>query len=266
MSITQIDHVVIAVKDLDQAIADYTALGFTVTPGGKHTSGATHNALVVFEDGSYFELIAFLKPNEGFRWWHSLQDHGESIVDFALFPTEIEKDIPAARERGVEYTGPTPLGRNRPDGVRLDWFLGHPGSRDLPFLCGDVTPRELRVPEGDVRKHANGVTGIASITIAVADINVSAARYRGLLGLEAAGGSNQALAIPGTNIDTAIFQISNSLIVLASSTDPNSELAQRVATRGEGPHAVALRVPGGAPNRKLDLGLTHGALLELVSY
>jgi hypothetical protein len=33
----------------------------------------------------------------------------------------------------------------------------------LPFWCGDVTPRSLRVPEGAHRQHANGVQGIALV-------------------------------------------------------------------------------------------------------
>jgi catechol 2,3-dioxygenase-like lactoylglutathione lyase family enzyme len=262
MSITQIDHVVIVVNDLDQAIADYTKLGFTVIPGGKHTSGKTHNALVVFQDGSYFELLAFLDTYEGFRWWTKMQEHGEHIVDFALFPTEIEQDIPAAVARGVEYTGPTPLGRNRPDGVRLDWFLGHPSTEELPFLCGDVTPRELRVPEGDCRIHANGVTGISSITIAVKDIKASAQRYGALLNLPA-----QPFSVSGTGVDAAVFPIESSLIVLASAAGiaANSPFAARSGALHEGPYSVALRGPEGA-QRVLDTELSHGALLEIVSY
>src|ERR1041384_7550234 len=68
--IRAIDHIVILVNDLAAAIADYTALGFTVTPGGEHTGGATHNALVGFDDGVYFELIAFKEPSrqQDHRW------------------------------------------------------------------------------------------------------------------------------------------------------------------------------------------------------
>ena len=45
-----IDHIVILVDDLDQAIQSYTEAGFTVIPGGEHTGGATHNALVAFRE------------------------------------------------------------------------------------------------------------------------------------------------------------------------------------------------------------------------
>jgi catechol 2,3-dioxygenase-like lactoylglutathione lyase family enzyme len=47
-----LDHVVIAVGDLEQAIADYRSLGFTVVPGGRHPGRTSHNALIVFEDGA----------------------------------------------------------------------------------------------------------------------------------------------------------------------------------------------------------------------
>jgi hypothetical protein len=58
-----IDHVVIVVRDLAQASADFAAAGFTVTPGGEHADGATHNALIPFADGAYIELIAFKEPD-----------------------------------------------------------------------------------------------------------------------------------------------------------------------------------------------------------
>jgi catechol 2,3-dioxygenase-like lactoylglutathione lyase family enzyme len=60
-----LDHVVILVAELERAIADYTTLGFTVQRGGTHAGGSTHNALVGFADGSYLELIAFLRRTAG---------------------------------------------------------------------------------------------------------------------------------------------------------------------------------------------------------
>ena len=56
-----IDHIVVVVPDLEDAITKYGELGFTVVRGGKHNIG-THNALIAFADGSYVELIAFLTP------------------------------------------------------------------------------------------------------------------------------------------------------------------------------------------------------------
>ena len=51
--IRAIDHIVILVNDLQAAIDDYAALGFSVAPGGTHADGATHNALIIFADDTY---------------------------------------------------------------------------------------------------------------------------------------------------------------------------------------------------------------------
>jgi hypothetical protein len=63
-----IDHLVIVVRDLQQAAKDYQELGFTVVPGGKHPVGS-HNVLISFADGSYLELIAFYRDAFDHRWW-----------------------------------------------------------------------------------------------------------------------------------------------------------------------------------------------------
>ena len=81
-----LDHVVIRVRDLEQTIADYNELGFTVQRGGTHADGATHNALIGFADGSYFELIAFLRDAPEHRWWDADYRVGDGLVDFALLP------------------------------------------------------------------------------------------------------------------------------------------------------------------------------------
>ena len=77
-----LDHIVIAVKDLEQTITDYRALGFNVLQGGEHPGRPTYNALVVLADGAYFELIAWRSPSPGDRWWELLNQHGDGIVDF----------------------------------------------------------------------------------------------------------------------------------------------------------------------------------------
>ena len=180
-----LDHVVIAVEDLEQAIADYRGLGFTVEPGGRHPGRTSHNALVVFEDGSYLELIAWTKPNPAERWNNVLLEHGEGFMDFALIPEDVPRAIAQAKSRGLELDGPIEGGRLRPDGRKLEWRTARQKTFDLPFLCGDVTPREWRVPP-DRTEHANGAVGVAKLTVAVSDAETSAARYAALLGTEPA--------------------------------------------------------------------------------
>lgn len=259
-----IDHVVVLVSDLDTAIANYGALGFTVVPGGEHTDGATHNALIAFADGSYLELIAFKRAAPEHRWWRHVA-LGEGLIDFALLPSDIARDVAAARARGLEIEGPTPGGRLRPDGERIDWQIGRAATPDLPFLCADITPRERRVPAGEAVDHANGVLGIAWLLVAVADLTTSAARYEALLGVEQRQ-TNLALTSPDSA--TASFSLGESTITLlapAPGEPADGPVDTRLAKYGEGPYALALQVGPQSQISTIDPLETHGVRLQLVS-
>jgi Glyoxalase-like domain len=60
--VPRLDHLVMLVGYLDRAVRDYEELGFTVTPGGEHADGLTHNALIPFRDGSYFPARGLSGP------------------------------------------------------------------------------------------------------------------------------------------------------------------------------------------------------------
>lgn len=261
-----IDHLVVLVDELEQAIADYTALGFTVVRGGDHRGGWSHNALVAFADGAYLELIAFKQPTEQHPWWRKGQRGGEGLVDYALLPSDTEQDVADARARGLELDGPTAGGRTRPDGEKLQWQTADSDIEDLPFLCGDITPRSLRVPEGEARRHANGVLGVAGVTVAVADLEASARRYGALLG-EAAS-LTPPVALAGLDIRVVGLRLGTVQIALVSpygdGGPAGAALRERLATGGEGPYAVALVAAPGARAGLLDQGLAHRAQLELL--
>ena len=142
-----IDHLVIVVKDLDQAAKDYEQLGFTVVPGGQHPVGS-HNALIPFRDGSYVEIIAFYREAVDHRWWEPLVK-GERFVDFCLQTDDLRGDTGKLRDAGVAINDPVPWSRKRPDGYELKWLLSlatgsHRGV--APFLIEDITPRAERIP------------------------------------------------------------------------------------------------------------------------
>ena len=258
----KLDHIVIAVDDLDRAFADYTALGFTVIRGGEHANGITHNVLVVFQDGAYLELIAWKRPDPGMRWSDTFQRSGEGFVDYALLPDPIEEVVAAAQARGLDIASPEPGGRNRPDGERLEWKTARSPGSDVPFLCGDVTPRALRVQEGDVRIHPNGVTGVAALTIAVSDLDASLARNAALLGTHPANAPYGA-EIGGAPARTVTLPLGDATTVtLATPAGDDGELAASLAARGQGPFSVAFRAPGG--HGPLPHDKSHGARLSIV--
>ncbi len=47
---TRIDHVMICVPDLKQAIDQYHRLGFRTHPGGRHSGKGSHNAIALNDD------------------------------------------------------------------------------------------------------------------------------------------------------------------------------------------------------------------------
>jgi hypothetical protein len=255
-----LDHIVIAVADLDAAFADYGRLGFTVLRGGEHANGITHNVLVVFQDGAYLELIAWKRPDPGNRWSDVFHRAGEGFVDYALLPGDIGAVVAAAQARGLDIADPLPGGRNRPDGERLEWQTARSERPDVPFLCGDVTPRSLRVQEGEVRRHANGITGVAGLTVAVQDLEASLARNAALLGTEA-GGELRDTTVAGSPARTASLTLGNGTRVTLASPTSTGPLADHLAKRGEGPFSVAFRGPGEA---ELGASLTHGARQSVV--
>lgn len=52
-----LDHVIVHVRDLQSAVADWRSLGLEATDGGRHPKMGTRNAIVRFPDRSFLELI-----------------------------------------------------------------------------------------------------------------------------------------------------------------------------------------------------------------
>lgn len=248
-----IDHLVILVRDLAQASADYTELGFAVTPGGTHADGATHNALVAFDDGTYLELIAFLEPDrpQSHPWWPRLAK-GEGLVDFAVRSDDLAGDATRWQAQGLPVQGPLDGGRKRPDGQELRWRTVRFGTPSvLPFVIEDVTPRELRVPGGDATEHPNGVTGIAGLTVAVETLDPAVQAYTVLLG------EPVPMEVPGV----ACFALASDWIAVATpEADETETMAPVLARFGQAPFAVALKAEVTLPfDAFADLARTHSA-------
>lgn len=183
--VTLLDHLVILVRDLEEAVKDYEGLGFRVTPGGEHADGLTRNALVPFRDGAYLELVSFIDPEDGqdnvWGWRGFLPQEG--LVDYCATSDALGSDVERLRGLGFEVDGPYDGGRRLPDGGEIRWrsaSVGQ-GGRVLPFLIEDVTPRERRVPGGSVSDHPNGATGIPRLEISAPDTRKASANLAALM-------------------------------------------------------------------------------------
>jgi len=257
--LTGIDHLVILVPQLDVAMRHYTDLGFTVQAGGVHPGG-THNALIAFADGAYIELIAFQEPDAPSNHrWHAYLASGGGLVDFALGTTDLAADIARVGGVGVRYT-PQDGGRARPDGVTIQWRNGTPEpTGSLPFMIEDVTPRNLRVATGAATHHANGVTGVLSVTFATNDLQTAARRFGILLDTDGITETqNDAL-----RAYSVTFLVGQYAIELVQPMDDVGPLAAQLAARGDGPYSACLTVNApDAPILHLDPALTGGARLD----
>lgn len=227
----QFDHAVIAVHDLDQAVLDYRALGFTTTYGGEHATGTTHNALICFQDGSYLELLAPTnkpaRPGINAADFRRVLESGEGLIGYALLSEHLPDEIAAMRGRGIAVSDITPGGRLRTDGVELRWESAMIGTSMSPFFIRDVTPRNLRVPDTTTH-HANGVTGVREVIFAVSDLDAAVQRYQNMLGIE------------GENSDenAASFMLGQARLTLITPADEDAK--QHIAIRGDAPYSVIL--------------------------
>ena len=252
---TGIDHVAVVVDELESAIESYSRAGFTVVRGGKHPIG-THNALIAFADGSYLELIAFLKPGTGHRWQAALEK-GSGIVDFCMSTDDLAADVESMRRAGAKVGDPFSLTRDRPDGYHLSWVLATPEppfSGQLPFLIKDETPRDERVPRE--RSHANGAIGIPTLAIAVEDPGMSSRYYARVLGRPGAPVERRDLGGAGVS-----FIIGPNEIQLVASKSEDGPLAQWIRGHGQSPFEVVL-ANAAAGAATLDPALLQGARIR----
>ncbi|KAG9011180.1 hypothetical protein FRB94_009106 [Tulasnella sp. JGI-2019a] len=184
MTTSTLDHIIHISPPgkLRQAIDHFEGLGFVVLPGGQHADGMTSNALVIFNDGVYLELIAFRHEVDYYpvgtpererresHWWAS---KSPGWIDWANLGIDHEVANTINNRSGglVEYHQPQEGGRTKPDGTELKWRVTFPDlvheRGSLPFFCEDVTPRDRRVP---LEPHSNtqhpcGATGISHIKL-----------------------------------------------------------------------------------------------------
>ncbi len=252
-----IDHLVIVVKDLDKAAADYQQLGFTVVPGGRHPVGS-HNVLIAFADGSYLEIIAFYREAPEHRWWEPLRK-GEGLVDFCMQTDDLQGDTEKFRRAGVAIKDPVPWARTRPDGYELKWVLSLAQGADrgvAPFLIQDLTPREERVPRQF--EHQNGAMGLDTVTVAVSDLSKIDQWYNAALETRGRAIQQESLKAEGRR-----YRIGPHTFDFLIPLDSASPLIDWLQKYGPSPYAATLHTRSPRPPA-LSTELTHGANFTLV--
>jgi catechol 2,3-dioxygenase-like lactoylglutathione lyase family enzyme len=255
--LTCIDHVAIAVANLDDAMRDYTELGFTVVVGGTHPGGS-RNVLVAFSDGCYLELITFPGSASDHRW-AAAQRAGLALVDFCAGTDDLDATVMSLRRAGATITDPEVGGRTRPDGVVLQWRTATTPSTlagVMPFLIRDDTPRDERVPKE--RSHRNGAAGVGALTVVVHDPAAVARRFAG-------AASQPSQPVVREDVDGRGVRLTlgpHTVDYLAPARD-GGVLQEWLDAHGPSPYQLTLRGRSGSASGPLDLRRSHGARIVL---
>jgi len=174
-----IDHLVVAVRDLDAAAAHWTSLGFTVTPEAHHPWG-TANRLVQL-DGFFVELLTVADPSR-------IVEAGEGEFSFGAFNRDFLKtreggsmlvlesadpagDRAAFRNAGLPVFAPFSFERiaKGPDGTdkKVAFDLTFTSDQAAPeigfFTCHNKYPENFW--KAAYKSHENGVTALRRIII-----------------------------------------------------------------------------------------------------
>ncbi len=243
--IARLDHVVIAVRDLDEAMRRFQALGFAVSPGGRHTGRGTHNAIIRF-GLDYLELLSIYDASEiGARGLNGeslstfLQQQEGGLIGYALATADIAQDAGRFEQTGLEAEGPFAMQRLRPDGRQLSWRLlvpgGTPWRRPWPFLIQWDAPDAERLSWEQPGIHPNGAVGVAGLALAVRDLERGIDLYQYQLGVDLAGRGDA----PHLNARRASFHLGAFSIDLfaPSGAGPVQQVLDSV---GDGPFELAL--------------------------
>lgn len=189
MNTVVFDHAVIYVPHLEQAIHQFTALGFTVQLGGEHEH--TCNALIIFNDQSYIELLALksswrrplLLLAARLGWVNYLANRKKNIswrllpwiaqpygaIDWCVRTVNIDKTLKRLATTDTPLLMSQSYERTRPDGTLVKWLLGGAQDLDLPYLIEDNTSINVRVPLGAHTSHPNGAVSLRQINISPSD-------------------------------------------------------------------------------------------------
>jgi catechol 2,3-dioxygenase-like lactoylglutathione lyase family enzyme len=153
---TVLDHILLGCNDLDRGI-DFVEehTGVRAVFGGIHPGRGTRNALLSLGERHYLEIIAPDPQQAGVSDSRNLRELVEPrLVGWAAHPGDISQFTAHLRRAGIEFEGPTPGSRKRPDGHLLQWNtlnLKNDEQGVLPFFiewsAGTIHP-SMDAPSG----------------------------------------------------------------------------------------------------------------------
>ena len=188
-SIAGIDHLIVGVRDLEQARLGWSRLGFTLSPRGRHIGQGTANYCIMFAT-DYVELLGIVDPNDFVQRLDIFLAQREGLMSAAFAPAGAPEDVRAALlGRELHPSEPRLLGRQLelPEGTVVPRFsLMSLPAEETPgldcFICTHLTPELMRRPEW--LHHPNGALGLRGIHVLVESTAALLEPYDRLFGIQ----------------------------------------------------------------------------------
>ena len=246
------DHIVLNVKDLDQATKDFTSAGFKVVPGGTHGGGLSKNALIFFSDDSFIELFTltnswkisllklllktkFFKRYQyskkwglAYRFYSRAIELKQGINDIAFLSDDYLSEYERINGEGIFLTKTMKANRKKPGADVVKWEMATPFINELPFFRSAYSPpREL---SPDLTKHGNGVIGISKVTVVALDYKDMVSKYGTFLGQKPVESTSE--------VTTTSFRIKKTIIEIVKASDHKS-LQEQLRGKGIGMYGIS---------------------------
>jgi len=210
-NIVGIDHAVIMVRDLDQAAANWTKLGFTVSPRGTHSAHMGTGNYTIMLDPDYIELLGVLSPTELNAPARAFLDRREGIERVAFTAVDSAEGAEEIRARGYAPIGPTDFERpvTMPDGGlsaakfrTFQWPVAEAPGGVRIFACQHKTRETVWIPA--LMTHANGAKRLREVLLVAGEPAKEAAHLSRMIDREARAQADGSVAV-ASGADRADF-------------------------------------------------------------
>jgi hypothetical protein len=232
----ELDHASICGSNLDTLRQALTDVGLTPDLGGPHGNGITQMAIIGFDDATYIELIAPIKPgvSAGSDWAKFMADDAVTCA-WAVGTNVLLEEVDRLKKAGIPVTTPERGSRKRPDGMSIEWMTANVGNgtagSTLPFVIEDQTPRAWRV-QTSASVQGAPVSGVESVVLGVNNLDASIALFRKAYGWAA--------PLTETQKDFGKLAYFPGEPVILAAPSNGGWLSDRLAKYGEAPVAYLL--------------------------
>lgn len=245
-SIIGIDHVPVAVKNLDRSSNTYKKLGFSLKPGSLHGNGIRNNH-IKFKDGSGLELLSPPINSKDALTSHYL-DHlkqGDGPAYLSFHARDTDKLIAALNKSGFEFTNDGTI-------TLIDPQLGF-----IFFVKDNRSPTDK--PEHF--NHANSAVAMTDVWLALDDMTCK--RLTRLLTALGAAISEKTVFAPNA-VKATVFKVQNGqVIVLSKSHQLSADRPVIGVTFRIRPYTTGSHVSGSSRKLLVPPSTAHGLWLDL---